>query len=171
MENKQRNKFSISDKERAVKFVLEGGLSYQGVAKLLSTSHRLISLWVASYRLHELLGLSKHNKIHYTGDFKYGLISQMKDNHLSLYQVSAQYNISPSILSQWRRQYEEFGKSVLYQEKPQGRPLKMKHQKNKVPTEKVPSGPYQELLEENLRLRIENEYLKKLQALTQKNKG
>ena len=171
MKKKQRNKFSIADKERAVKLVLEDGLSYHEVAILLSTSHRLISLWVASYRLHGLSGLSKRNKIHYTGDSKYALICQMKYNHLSLHQVSSQYNISPSILSQWRRQYEKHGKFVLYQEKPRGRPRKMKNQKHKVPKEKIPSDPYQELLEENLRLRIENEYLKKLQALTPKSKG
>ena len=103
MEKKQRNKFSIDDKERAVKLFLEDGLGYRTVAKLLSTSHRLISLWVASYKLHGRSGLSKRNKIRYTGDFKYELISQMKDNHLSLHQVSAQYNIATSILSRWRR--------------------------------------------------------------------
>ena len=171
MEKKQRNKFSIDDKERVVKLVLEDGLGYREVAKLLSTSHRLISLWIGSYKLHGRSGLSKRNKIRYTGDFKYELISQMKDNHLSLHQVSAKYNITTSILSQWRRQYEEFGKSVLYEEKTRGRPPKMKYQNDKVPKKKISPDPYQELFEENLRLRIENEYLKKLQALTQKSKG
>lgn len=169
MKKKQRNKFSIDDKERAVRLVLEDGLGYKEIAKLLSTSHRLISLWVACYKLHGRSGLSQRNKIRYTGNFKYELISQMKDNHLSLYQVSAKYNISPSVLSQWRRQYESLGKSILYEAKPLGRPPKMKHQKDKLP-KKSPSDPYQELLDENLRLRIENEYLKKLQALTQKDR-
>jgi len=169
MNKKKRNNFSIEDKERAVHLVLKAGHSYNSVAILLSTSDRLVSLWVESYKLHGLSGLSKRSKIRYTGDFKYGLIKQMKDNHLSLHQISAKYNISPSVLSQWRRQYESFGKSVLYEEKPLGRPPKMKNQKDK-PPKKNRSDPYQELLEENLRLRIENEYLKKLQALTQKDK-
>lgn len=168
MNKKKRNKFSIADKKEAVLKVLEEGLSYKTVANLLSTSHRLVSLWVASYKLHGNLGLSQRNNIHYSGDFKYSIIKDIEDNHLSLYQTSAKYNINPSVISKWKRGYEEFGISYLYTRKTRGRPPKMKEKKPIPRKKKVSLDPQHDLLAENLRLRIENAYLKKLHALTQK---
>lgn len=171
MYKKKRNKFSIADRERAVLLVLKEGHSYCSVARILSTSDRLVSRWVNSYKLYGISGLSLKNHMRYSGDFKLSLIKDMLANHLSLHQASAKYHISDGLISGWRRQYEQFGAAVLYEEKPRGRPPKMKDKKPTSKKQKTPSDPYQELLDENLRLRIENEYLKKLQALTQKKKG
>ncbi|MDR2947905.1 MAG: hypothetical protein LBV71_01725 [Prevotella sp.] len=95
----------------------------------------------------------------------------MLANHLSLHQISTKYRITDTLILKWKKEYERFGVSALYEEKPRGRPVKMKKQKKPTQKQKISSDPYQELLDENLRLRIENEYLKKLQALTQKDKG
>lgn len=171
MYKKKRNKFSIADRERAVLLVLREGHSYCSVARMLSTSDRLVSRWVSSYKLHGISGLSLKNHIRYSGDFKLSLLKDMLENHLSLQQASAKYHISDGLISGWRRKYEQYGESSLYAIKQRGRPPKMKKQKNTALKQERPSDPYQELLDENLRLRIENEYLKKLQALTQKKKG
>lgn len=167
MSKKKRNKFSIADRERAVLLVLHEGHSYSYVARLLSTSNSLVGRWVSSYKLHGVSGLSLKNHIHYSGDFKMSILREIFINHLSLSQASAKYHISISILSQWRMKYEQLGTSSLYQTSRRGRPQKMKEQKQQKASE---LDPYQKLEQENLRLRIENDYLKKLQALTQKNK-
>ena len=171
MNKKKRNKFSIADREHAVLLVLNEGHSYCSVARMLSTSDRLVSRWVSSYKLHGVSGLSLKNHMCYSGDFKLSLIKDMLANHLSLHQTSAKYHITDTLILKWKKDYEEFGVSALYEEKPRGRPPKMKKQKSPTQKQKAPSDSYQELLDENLRLRIENEYLKKLQALTQKDKG
>lgn len=171
MKKKKRNKFSIADRERAVQLVLKEGYSYCSVARILSTSDTLISRWVSAYKQHGLSGLCLRNHIHYDGDFKLSILKDMTENHLSLHQASTKYQITQSVLSKWRCRYLEFGISALYEEKPRGRPPKMKSPKKTPAKEKAPSEAYQELLDENLRLRIENAYLKKLQTLTQKNSG
>lgn len=170
MYKKKRNKFSIADRQRAVLLVLKEGHSYCSVARMLSTSDTLISRWVSSYKQHGISGLSLKNHMRYSGDFKICLVKDMLVNHLSLSQASVKYRITDTLILKWKQDYEAFGVSALYEEKPRGRPPKMKEKKPTSQKQKPPSDPYQELQDENLRLRIENEYLKKLQALTQKDK-
>ncbi len=166
MFKEKRNKFSIADRKRAVLMVLEHNESYHSVAKQLQTSHRLVSRWVNSYKLHGIKGLSLKNNTHFSGEFKLGLIKKMQECGLSLSETSAQYGITISLLSCWRRLYEQKGSSALFEKKPRGKPPKMKkidHNNDGTPLN------YEALLKENERLRIENDYLKKLQALIQKS--
>jgi transposase len=162
---KKRNKFCLADRERAVEMVLGQGKSYCSVARQLQTSDRLVSRWVNAFRLHGIEGLSLKNNGSYSGALKLRLIREMQENALSLHQMSAQYLITPSALSGWRRLYEQHGASALLAEKPRGRPPKMK--KSSPKTEENPTD-YEKLLKENERLRIENDYLKKVRALIQK---
>ena len=129
MYKKKRNKFSIADRERAVLLVLQEGYSYCCVARMLSTSDRLVSRWVSSYKLYGISGLSLKNHMRYSGDFKLSLLKDMLDNHLSLQQASAKYRINDSLISGWRRKYEQYGESSLYEIRQRGRPPKMKKQK------------------------------------------
>ena len=99
MFKKKRNKFSISTKEKIVDSILNGEESYESAARINNTCHRLISLWVNCYKQHGKSGLSFKKSIAYTGDFKFSLIQEMKNNGLSLQQMSVQYLISPSTLS------------------------------------------------------------------------
>lgn len=165
MVKEKRNKFSTADRERAVLMVLDQGESYCSVARQLQTCHRLVSRWVNAYKLHGRKGLSLESTWCYSGDFKLGLIQEMQECGLSLSQVSAQYRISVSVLSGWRRQYEQHGASALFAKKPRGRPPKMK--KTNPKNEGNPTD-YEKLLRENELLRIENDYLKKVHALIQK---
>lgn len=139
MYKKKRNKFSIADRERAVLLVLKAGHSYCSVARMLSTSDRLVSRWVSSYKLHGVSGLSLRNHMRYSGDFKLSLIQDMLANHLSLHQASAKYHLNNSQISRWRRQYEQFGASSLFEEKPLGRPPKMKKRKTTSSKQNIPS--------------------------------
>lgn len=96
----------------------------------------------------------------YSGDFKLSLVKYLLINYLSLSQASTKYHITDTLILKWKKEYEKYGVSALYEVKPRGRPAKMKEKKPTSKNQKTPSDPYQELLDENLRLRIENEYLK-----------
>jgi len=165
MDKRKRNKFSIETREKAVLKVLEQGESYHSVARKLQTDHQLISRWVNSYKRYGKEGLTLKSRNGYSGTFKLRLIQEMQENSLSLHQMSAQYRISPSALSVWRRLYEQHGALALLEMKPRGRPKKMR--KSSPKTEENPTD-YEKLLKENERLRIENDYLKKVRALIQK---
>jgi transposase len=167
---KKRNKFSIEDQERAVLKVINKGRSCNSVAIELHTSKTLIRRWVDSYKLHGINGLSLKNTLRYTGEFKCKLILEMLEQKLSLHQMSVKYNITHSVISNWRRDYEQHGASSLFKEKPRGRPPIMKDEpkkKNNITS----TGRYDQLLDENLRLRAENDFLKKLHALMLKEEA
>lgn len=168
MSKEKRNKFSINKKEQIVFLILEGNESYNSVARKYKTSRSLISLWVDCYKQHGKTGLSCNNRMEYSGDFKLALIKQMKREALSLHQMSVQHFISLSSLSSWRRQYEQFGVLSLLDSKPRGRPPKMQEPKRKKSNK---PATLEELVRENERLRAENDYLKKLQALIQKQEA
>jgi len=169
MNKKKRNKFSIQEKEHIVLSALESGCdSYHSIARKYKTSHRLISLWVDSYKAHGISGLSFKNELSYTGELKYKLLQERISNGLSLHQLSVKYLISPSILSIWQRKYKEGGVTALFMTKRKGRPAKPSN-RGKTKQVKVLSNEEQ-LLKDNELLRAENDYLKKLQALIQKQK-
>lgn len=169
MSKEKRNKFNIEEKEKIVLSILKGKESYSSVARKFQTCHRLISLWVNSYKMHGKAGLSFKNNIAYTGEFKLGLLQEMLNEGLSLQQLSVKYRISPSVISTWKQQYERDGVAVLFNKKQRGRPPKMK----KKPENKQasPISEKEKLLKENERLRAENDYLKKLHALIQKQEA
>lgn len=95
-------------------------------------------------------------------------LQEMFSDGLSLQQLSVKYLISPSVLSTWKRQYQDGGATVLFMNKPKGKPpwacIKQKSkEKSSINTET-------KLIKENELLRVENDFLKKLQALIQNQK-
>jgi transposase len=101
----------------------------------------------------------------YTGDFKQKVVEDMRENGLSVRVAAEKYGASKSQINQWERIYLEEGLTAFYEErrgrargsKGQGRPPKL--------GKKVE----EDLIAENQRLRMENDYLKKLNALVQEN--
>jgi len=93
----------------------------------------------------------------------------MLKSNLSLYQVSAKHLITYSLISRWRRDYEQYGASALFKENPRGRPPKMKKKSENKQTDSI--SEYENLLKENERLRAENDCFKRLRALIQKKEA
>jgi len=101
----------------------------------------------------------------YTGEFKQRVVEEMRQNGLSTYEISAKYEVARSVIQRWERIYLEDGAEGLYVER-RGR---TKHvsgtQKGRPP--KLDKKVEEDLIAENQRLRMENDYLKKLSALVQ----
>ena len=96
-------------------------------------------------------------KPEYTGEFKQMVVETMRKEKLSQYQVSDRFLVSRHAVQQWERIYLEEGPEGLYIErrgrKSTGRPKKLKPEVE------------EDLIAEVQRLRAENAYLKKLNAL------
>lgn len=106
--------------------------------------------------------LLKHGS--YDGAFKLSVIEYMHENHLSLAQTAAKFGIpQDATVGKWERIYYEEGPDALFRDK-RGRPSKMNPKSSK---KKMNKQTEEDLIAEVQRLRMENEYLKKLQALVQ----
>ncbi len=158
------SKFSDTEKLEAVLRVVEDGMGCKSSAKIMGVHHSVVADWVARYRKFGVEGiLMKHGT--YDGEFKVYVIEYMHNNHLSLRQTAAEFGIPcKETVSKWERIYYEEGPQGLYREN-RGRKSKMSfgNQKNK----KISKKTEEDLIAEVQRLRMENDYLKKLQALVQ----
>jgi len=110
----------------------------------------------------EQLIFTKH---HYSQEFKFSAIEYRWEHRLSYRQAAAELGISnEGTLYRWEKQYLEMGSAGL-QATRKGRPPKMP-KKSEKPNLNLTRE--QELEAEIAQLRMENAYLKKLNALVQK---
>jgi len=88
----------------------------------------------------------------------------MHTNHLSATETAIHFNLGThSVVLKWERIYYEEGPQALYEER-RGRKKNMSSKPRK---SKLAKETEEDLIAENQRLRMENAYLKKLQALVQ----
>ena len=89
---------------------------------------------------------SKEEKLKY--------VKMMLEEGYSAKKIEKEYGISHSLTDGWRRKYLEFGEDSLKNQKKPGNPLAKYHNKKNLTKE-------EQLEYENMKLRIENELLKK----------
>ena len=163
-------KYSSSFKERVVAFYSEGERGYKEVVSRFGVDHSTVRKWIASHAAHGLAGLSKKYS-HYDAHFRLSVLERMWKDGLSHRQTAAIFDIrNPRCLSDWERLYETGGIEALAPRR-RGKPRSMPEPPI------IPVGPgepqkdearsREELLAELNYLRMENAYLKKLEALTQ----
>lgn len=143
-----------------------GTTGFKAIAKHHGLSSSMVRRWVLSYRAHGLEGLRK-KFTHYSAAFKLSVLKHMWENELSCGQTAALFNIrNPGSLRVWEREYRRAGPDALTA-RPRGRPKSMPT--SSPPKKKTENGkhPEKDLLAELEHLRMENAYLKKLQALVQ----
>jgi len=157
-------KYSYEEKLEAVLRVIEQGMSLRQSAKILGNTHKEILGWVQRYERFGAEGLIMRHGT-YTGNYKISVIEYMHANHLSIFEAAAKFGIpSDSTLNKWERIYYEEGPQGLHQDK-RGRKSKMSS--DTPPKKKLGKKTEEDLIAEVQRLRMENDYLKKLQALVQ----
>ena len=112
------------------------------------------------------------NKV-YSAEFKIGVIMDMREHRLSYHETVRKYELGNDktggarlMLQRWERIYLEEGAEGLMKER-RGRGLTAEGKKRGRPP-KLDKKVEEDLIAENQRLRMEIEYLKKLDALVQK---
>ncbi len=157
-------KYSLEEKVEAVLRVVDDGMSKHESARILGVDKKMVHRWVLLYEQYGIEGLLKKARS-YDGAFKISVIEYMQSNHLSLTEAAAKFGIpSDTTVGKWERIYYEEGPQGLYRDN-RGRKPKMisDNQKKK----KLNKYVEEDLIAEVQRLRMENEYLKKLNALVQ----
>ena len=96
----------------------------------------------------------KETKRYWAKEEKLRIINHVMKDGLSQSQVSREENINVGLLSNWIKKYTEQGEKALENKKKPGNPL-MKYQMKKTLSD------LEKLEYENMKLRIENERLKK----------
>lgn len=159
------SKHTTELKFQIVQEYLNGRLGKRQIAKKYYVTPSDVQKWADAYRKHGMEGLCTTHGI-YTGDFKVYVVEYMHNTSSSARQTAAHFNI-PSYTSvcKWERIYLEEGKEALFIER-RGKSGTMKNTITNGNT-KPNKQTEEDLLAEVQRLRMENEYLKKLNALIQ----
>jgi transposase-like protein len=156
-------KFNTEDKLAAVQRYLEGNESYRSIGVSIGTSESVVMNWVAQYKHHGVKGICKKSYTSYSSQFKLDVLNYMNDHGTSPNETATIFNISsPSMIRKWRIQFESQGMDAL-ESKKKGLLSMKKESKKSTPVE----GSVEALQAELERLRMENAYLKKLNALVQ----
>lgn len=160
------SKYSNELKLEIVKYCIEEFHSkYDAAKKFNIPSPTPIDNWIRKYKEHGVEGLIKQNKSSYSGEFKQSVIEYMHNNHLSATETAIHFRLrSVDRVLKWERIYYEEGPQALYEER-RGRNKNMSSKSRK---KKLSKDVEEDLIAEVQRLRMENAYLKKLQALVQK---
>jgi transposase len=159
-------KFTAEDKLQAVGRYLNGHESSNEIARSLKTDHKAILKWVKQYEYNGVEAFIKPCT-NYTQQFKLDVLNYMIEHGTSLNETAAIFKIpAPSTIIAWRKLFETQGLDALRSKK-KGRPS-MKKGNVKRDTINTPTEGSVEALQAELeRLRMENAYLKKLNALVQ----
>ena len=155
-------KTSYEDKCKVVSMVLDDGYSYLKAGRTIGVSKTTVMGWVKIVKEHGYAKLETPKRS-YSGEFKLSVLKYMKENHCSSHEASAHFNVSRSQIQRWEKKYYEKGEGALMED---GRGRSSKIRKPRTPVDLN-----QDLLKELEYLRMENEYLKKLNALVQKKEN
>jgi len=160
-------KYDERFKLAVVQQYLDGGGGYTTLAHRHGLVKSLVRRWVERYRLRGADAFKKKFS-HYSGEFKLSVLRHMWENELSYGQTAVQFDIrNPGVLSVWERSFHSGGLDAL-KPRPRGRATAMTIPAVKPDTLSSDGTRSQEdLLAELAYLRMENAYLKKLQALVQ----
>ena len=159
------SKYSEEFKLKVVNYYLNNHYGWEYVAKQFDIpAWTTVRKWVRKYEEHGAKGLIKNQKASYSGEFKQNVVEYMHENHLSATETAIHFRLGATrVVLDWERIYYEKGPHALYEEQ-RGRSGKVSSKPKK---KKLDKQVEEDLIEEVQRLRMENEYLKKLNALVQ----
>ncbi len=158
-------KFTADEKIHIVLRYLNGYESYREIGKAIGIRDTVILNWVNQYKQNGVEAFLKRYT-NYTQQFKLDVRNFMIENGTSLFETAAIFNIpAPSTIVVWKKQLETQGIDA-FQSKKKGRPF-MKKESSKQSKQASAEGSFEALEARIKQLEMENEYLKKLNALVQ----
>jgi transposase-like protein len=157
-------KFSFEVKLKAIRMYLAGIGSSTIARKLGIREAKSVQIWVARYRKYGVQGLEiRSPKFDYDGNFKLKVLNWRKQHEASYLQTALQFDISnPGTIANWQRKLKERGIEALFTRR--GRATTNHNQQARKQLSEL-----ERLKAENRALKVENEYLKKLEALVQRH--
>jgi transposase-like protein len=159
-------KFTVEEKLNAVKRYLKGSESQRTIAGSIGVHKSVLQTWIQQYDFHGEKAFEK-GYTSYSLQYKLDVLNYMNEQGTSIKETAAIFNIpAHSTLSKWKKLLETQGMGALESKKKGRSSMKNKNHettKNQAPAE----GSIESLQAENERLRMENAYLKKLNALVQ----
>jgi transposase len=167
-------KYSDQTKLAAAKDYWRGHGGLVAVARRHGVNVASLRQWAAAYRIHGVAGIETRQRKFYSVDFKMTVLRRVRSEKLSSRQAAALFNIRRhDMIGLWQRSYEDGGIAALYPRR-SIQHLTMTKQpdtqsKRKKPPPEDKTRTREELLDELQQLRMENAYLKKLEALAQAN--
>ena len=163
-------KYSCEFKKKVVLEYINGKGGYRSICKDYNIPDKhILREWVDKYKEFGDDGLRRSKeKKKYTFDFKLSVVELYLTTEMSYRELALSVGISnPSMISNWVNDYRAVGPDAL-RPKRKGRKPKVSKPEKIIPItekEKAESEYLKQLEEENLKLRIENAYLKELRRL------
>lgn len=158
-------RFTNEQKLEAITRYQNGSESTNEIAKSMNTSGSVIRNWIKQFEYHGLAAFEK-SYTSYTAQFKMDVLNYMNENGVSPNEAAVIFNISsPGLIRKWRIQLASVGVDAFVP-KIKGRPS-MKKETNKQSIQAPVEGSNEALQARIKQLEMENEYLKKLNALVQ----
>lgn len=141
---------------------LQGSIGLRRLANEYSiASTGDIRLWLARYKEHGEDGLKNIHHEKYSSEFKKNVIEYMHTTGASQQDTAAHFNIpSRETVRRWEKAYNQYGEDGLVNKKRGRKSLPRTKQSSTV-------NKIEDILKENKKLKMENDYLKKLYALIQ----
>ncbi len=159
-------KFTSVEKIQAVIRFQSGTEGVKSIAKSIGVDHSVLLNWIKQYEYHGEKAFEKRYTS-YTLQYKLNVLNYMNEQGTSIRETAAIFNISThSTLLQWKKQLEAEGIDAL-EPKKKGCPSMKKGSNHTSKKQKSAEGTPEALQAEIDRLRMENAYLKKLNALVQ----
>jgi transposase len=159
-------KHSLDFKIAIVKQALERNRSIIKISEDHQINRRMLQRWVQFYERFGEAGLvPQSNK--YSLETKLAVINSLKDNNLSLGEACLRFSIrSTSVLTKWISIYQQQGiEGLAIERRGKSNSMAIKDSSKKIIKALT---DHEKVLEENRLLRAENDFLKKLRALIQK---
>ena len=161
--------FSLEEKLSAIGLVYQGE-SARSVSRKLHLGHHALYEWIECYKLYGVEGLKskrKRKKI-LTYEEKCKIVREYRESELTLFQLSAKYQLSSSLIGNWVMMAERNGFEAL--ESRRSRHFQTgEHMVKRLPKEEC-EKENERLRKENERLRLENLLLKKVRALVEERR-
>ncbi|CAI2676107.1 hypothetical protein AKUH4B412M_07750 [Apilactobacillus kunkeei] len=161
------SKYKVEVKLNVINAYLNGMGSQMVARKFGIKSRNTVLCWVKSYKKHGLNGLKKRkNIIKYSTKEKQYILNWTKTTKSYYPEVAYHFNIpSPSTIWTWEKRLEQKGIDGLLSRRERKAMTKRKTNKAKSNNTNTDKEKLKKIEEENLMLRIENDFLKKLRAL------